>query len=191
MQANQGIEIGDAVLAFQEMFGGITVKLNKFKMLATGLAILLTSGIAISQDTNTAPPPPRPGYHRGFDGGPLGFYTRALNLTDAQQSQIKQIIANEKPAMHPLMQQEEQFHQQMMQLATGANFDEAKAQGIAAQEAQTHTQIEVEHAKIISQAYQVLTPDQKTKFAEMQARHQQRMAEHMQKEQAQPQSSNQ
>lgn len=162
----------------------------KLKMLAASLAVLLMAGIAVSQDTNTSPPPPGPSpHHHGFDGGPLGFYTRALNLTDAQRTQIKQIMANEKPTLHPLMQQEEQSHQQMMQLATGGNFDESKAQAIATQEAQTHTQIEVEHAKIMSQAYQVLTPDQKTKFAEMQARHQQRMAQHMQPEQ--PQAPNQ
>ena len=168
------------------------MKSNKFKMLATGLAILLMAGMAISQDAGTGAPPPGPGprHHHGFNEGPLGFFTKALDLTDAQQAQIKQIIAAEKPTLHPLMQQEGQAHQQMMQLVTGGEFNEAKAQTIAAQESQIHTQLEVEHAKIMSQAYQLLTQDQKTKFAEIQARQQKRMAEHMQHEQSQPPTPN-
>ena len=45
-------------------------------------------------------------------------------------------------------------------------------------------QIEVEHARIASQIYQLLSADQKAKVADLIAQHQQRMQEHMQKEQA-------
>ena len=54
----------------------------------------------------------------------------------------------------------------MMQLIQSGNFDEAKAQTIAAQGAQVHAQLEVQHARIASEAYQVLTADQKTKLAQ-------------------------
>jgi protein CpxP len=156
----------------------LNVNTNKFKILIAGLIVVMMTGFAISQEGAG----PR---HYG-EFGPLGFFTKALNLTDAQQTQIKQIVANEKPTLHPLMQQEGQVHQQMMQLVTGGNFDETKAQAIIAQESQTHAQIELEHARIMSQAYQILTPDQKTKFAQVQARHQQRMAQHSQEEQPTP-----
>ncbi len=168
------------------------MKLFQFKMWAAALAVLLISGIAISQDSGSAAPPPGPGmrhHHHGEFGGPFGFYAKALNLTDAQKAQIKQILAAEKPTIRPLMQQEGQSRVQMMQLATSGNFDETKAQAIAAQEAQTHTQLEVEHAKIISQAYQILTPDQKTKFADIQGKMQQRMERHEQHEEAPPVSN--
>ncbi len=153
------------------------MKTNKFKILIAGVIVVMMTGFAISQEGG-------PRHHGEF--GALGFFTKALNLTDAQQTQIKQIITNEKPTLHPLMQQEGQAHQQMMQLVTGGNFDETKAQAIIAQESQTHAQIELEHARIMSQAYQLLTPDQKAKFAQMQARHQQRMTQHTQEEQPAP-----
>ena len=57
-----------------------------------------------------------------------------------------------------------------MALVRSGSFEEAKAQAIAAQEAQIHTQIAVERAKIDAQVYQLLTPDQKTKLAEREAR---------------------
>lgn len=152
-----------------------------YKFIASGLVLLVMAGFAISQEAGMGP---GSGHHGEFGGHELAFFTKALDLTDAQQTQIKQLISAEKPTLKPLMTQEGQFHQQMMQLATGGAFDEAKAQAIATQEAQIHTQLEVEHAKLISQAYQLLTADQKTKFAQMQAQHQQRMAQHMQREQS-------
>jgi len=113
-------------------------------------------------------------------GHGLGLPLHQLNLTADQRSQVKQIFQNEKPTMKPLMQQEFQSHQQLFQLITSGNFDQAKAAAIAAQESQTHIQLEVEHAKIASQVYQLLSSDQKAKVADMLAKHQQRMQQHMQ-----------
>ena len=154
------------------------MKRNKLAMVFAGLALLLVAGFALSQDPGMGMGP-GPGHHGGGGEHVLGFFTKALNLTDAQQAQIKQIMEKEKPTLHPLMIQEGQAHQQMMQLVTSGKFDDTQAQAIISQEAQTHSQIELEHARMMSQAYQILTPDQKAKFAEMQAKHQQRMARHM------------
>ena len=150
------------------------------KMSIAALAIVLVTGIAIAQ--------PHGGSHGGGDffGGPmLGFFTDMLDLTDAQQAQIKQIIATQKPAMEPLFTQEKASHQQMMQLIESGAFDQAKAQSIANQEAQVHAQLEVLHAQIASQAYQVLTADQKAKLTQFMAKRQQRMQEHEQNQSGQ------
>jgi len=126
------------------------------KMSIAALAIVLVTGIAMAQHHGG----PRGG--GDFFGGPmLGFFSDYLDLTDAQQAQIKQIIAKEKPALEPLFKQEMQTHRQMMQLIQSSTFDEAKAQSIATQGAQVHAQLEVQHARIASEAYQVLTADQK------------------------------
>ncbi len=119
------------------------------------------------------------GQFRGGDG--TGFPMRGLNLTEDQHAQIKQIFQNEKGNIHPLMQQEFQAHLQMMQLITSGNFDEAKATALASQEAQTHIQMQVEHAKMAAQVYQLLSADQKAKVTDMMAKHQQRMQQHTQK----------
>jgi len=144
----------------------------------TGIAVLavaLTAGAALAQ-----------GPHRGGEMfGPMGMMTDVLDLTDAQQAQIKQIYDNAKPAMEPLWQQERDSHKAMMQLITSGSFDQAKAQSIASQEAQIHQQMELQHAQLAAQAYQVLTPEQKAKFNDVLAKREQRMQKHMQ-EHSQP-----
>jgi len=127
-----------------------------------------------------------PHRHGGDFFGPMMM--EMLDLTDAQQAQIKQIHENAKPTLKPLWQQEHQSHRAMMDLITSGNFDEAKAQAIANQEAQIHAQLEVQHAQLMAQAYQVLTPEQKTKFNEFLAKRHQRMEEHMKEHSAAPEN---
>jgi len=142
------------------------------KISLAALAIVLVAGMAIAE--------PHGGRGGGdFFGGPmLGFFTDYLDLTDAQQAQIKQIIAKEKPAMEPLFKQEMQTHELMMQLIQGGTFDEAKAQAIATQGAQVHAQLEVQHARVAAQAYQILTPEQKAKLARFISKREQRFENH-------------
>ena len=145
------------------------------------LAVALVAGIAFAQSEGG---PMHHGMHGAGMGGPdFGFpmhMLHQLNLTDDQHTQVKQIFQTEKPNIQPLMQQEMQAHQQLMQLITSGNFDQAKATAIATQEAQTHIQMEVEHAKIGAQIYQLLSSDQKAKVADMMAKHQQMMQQHLQ-----------
>jgi Spy/CpxP family protein refolding chaperone len=153
------------------------MKFVRNKMWLAALAIMLVTGVAIAQ---------RPGGPHGggdFFGGPMmGFFADYLDLTDAQQAQIKAIIAKEKPALEPLFQQEKQSHEQMLQLIQSSTFDEAKATAIANQAAQIHAQLEVQHARIASEAYQVLTADQKTKLAQFIAKREQRFEQRMQQQ---------
>ena len=146
------------------------------------LALALFAGAAIAADQGNEGGPMHHGMmmHHGFGDG-LGLPLHQLNLTDDQKTQIHQIMKSEHATMKPLMQQEFRAHQQMMQLVTSGNFDQAKAAAIATQESQTRVQLEVEHAKIASQVYNLLSSDQKAKVADMMAKHQQRMQEHMQK----------
>jgi Spy/CpxP family protein refolding chaperone len=150
------------------------------------LALALVAGTAFAQ-TSDESGSAHGHMHAGMMGGEgMGFPMHELNLTADQHAQIKQIMQAERPNIKPLMQQEMQSHQQMMQLITSGNFDQAaqaKAAAIASQEAQTHVQLQVEHAKIAAQIYQLLSSDQKAKVSDMMAKHQQRMQEHMQKEQ--------
>jgi len=145
---------------------------------SVGLALAAGLAFAGSEQGHAA-------MHHGMHGHMMGGFEfgrilHQLNLSEDQKAQLKQIHENEKSTMKPLMQQEFQSHHQMMQLIASDKFDTKQAQILASQEAQVHMQIEVEHAKMAAQAYQLLTPDQKTKVTEMIANHQQRMQEHMQ-----------
>lgn len=152
------------------------------KIVAFGaLALALVAGIAFAEANGGGM---HHGMHRGFmGGGPdmgMAMMLHHLNLTDEQHAQVKQIMQNERPNFKPLMQQEGQFHQQMMQLITSGNFDQAKANAIASQEAQVHMQIQLEHMKVASQIYGVLDSNQKSQVTDMMAKHQQMMQQHMQ-----------
>jgi protein CpxP len=152
------------------------VKSMNSKLTAITAVLTLCAGMALAQGGAEAPMHHR---HGNFMGG-MELPLRQLNLTDDQKAQIKQIFQAEKPTMKPLMQQEHAAHMQMVQLITSGTFETGKATLIAQQESQTHMQLEVEHAKMASQIYLLLSSDQKAKVADIIAQHQQRMQEHMQ-----------
>lgn len=151
------------------------------KLTAITAVLTLCASMALAQGGAGAPMHHR---HGSFMGG-MELPLRQLNLTDDQKAQVKQIFQAENATMKPLMQQEHTAHMQMAQLITSGTFEQAKVAAIAAQESQTHMQLEIAHAKIASQIYQLLSSDQKAKVADIIAQHQQRMQQHMQnKEQA-------
>ena len=139
------------------------MKSRNSKLLLIAVALVLVGAIAVAQTVK------RTHMHHGdmFGEHMLQHMSQELNLTDAQQAQMKDIMAKEKPAMHTLFQQMGQGHQQMMQLVTSGAFDETKAREIASQQAQTMTEMEVQKARIAAQMFQVLTPDQKTKAVQL------------------------
>lgn len=149
------------------------MKSTRTKVLIVGAAVILAVAAALAQGM------------RGH-GGPggfehmLGFYSDYLDLSSAQQDQIRAIMQKEKPTLAPLMQQIKQFHSQMNQFDQSGTFDEAKVRALATQQSQTMIELAVQHARIKSEMLQVLTPDQKTKFAQLQAKREQRMQKHMQ-----------
>ena len=158
------------------------MKFMNSKLTALFVGLALSTGMAMAQD-EAAPPAagPKTHMHRHFmRGGEFGLPLRQLNLTDDQKTQIKQIFQNEKTTMKPLMQQAFSSRKQMMDLVTSDKFDEVAATKLATQESQLHARLEVEHAKIASQIYQLLSTDQKNKVAELKAQHQQRMQQFMQ-----------
>jgi periplasmic protein CpxP/Spy len=159
------------------------MKSIRFRVLIAAVAILLGTALANSQTADAAPAPPPPPMHGhghwGGDGRMMGFFADYLNLSDAQQTQMKSIMQKEHAAIKPLMQQMRETSQQMRQFEEGA-FDEAKVRALAAQESQTHIELAVAHTRLHSELFQVLTPDQQTKMKEVEARHEARMQKHMQ-----------
>ncbi len=144
------------------------MKSTRNRILTMGAALLLMAAAAIAQ-----------GRH-GF-GGPDGDFhhmLKQLDLTSDQQTQVKAIFAKEKPTLQPLMQQMRQNHDAMKALEASGPFDEAKTRALATQNSQTMVELQVEHARIKSEIMQVLTADQKTKLAEIEANHETRMSKH-------------
>lgn len=157
------------------------MKSSYFKVLAVALLVAVVAAIGVSQTVKRA-------HMRadGMFGGPmlgghmLGYLAHKLDLTDAQQAQVKEILAKEKPAFQPLMLQMAQNHQQMRQLVMANGFDETKVRELASQQTQTMTELTVQRARVESELFQVLTPDQKTKLTAIIVQHEQRFMNHMQ-----------
>src|SRR5713101_7981304 len=108
------------------------MKSRYFKALAVALLLAVVAAIGVSQtvkrsrmhgDGMFAEGMPGTGMHSGHM---MGFLARKLDLTDAQQAQVKDILTKEKPTFQPLMLQMAQNHQQMRQMVMGTGFDEAK-----------------------------------------------------------------
>ena len=154
----------------------------RFRFLIAALAVLLGTAIAKSQTADDAPPPPpMHGHHHFGMEGPMGhFFAAKLNLTDDQKTQAKAIWQKEAPTMKPLMQQQHQLDLQLRQYVEG-NFDQAKVQAIAAQKAQLDVQMTVERTRIHNEMYQILTADQKAQLKQMEADHEARMQQRMQR----------
>ena len=139
------------------------------------LAVAFGGALAVSQNLRKA--------HYGGDGfmggRMFGFFADYLDLTDAQQAQAKGIMAKEKPSLQPLLRQRMQAEKQLRELAMAGNFDESKVRDIANQQAQVMTEITVQKARIESELFQLLTPEQKTKLNQFIDKHEQRMSQHL------------
>ena len=156
------------------------MKSIRFRLLIAAMAVLLGSALAKSQTAADAPPPP-PMHSHGYGAHyhRMGFFGKALNLTDDQKTQMKAIMEKERPAMKPLHQQERTIDEQLRQYVEG-NFDAAKVQALAAQKAQIQVELTVAETRIHNQWYQLLTPDQQAQLKQMRANHEARMNQHMQ-----------
>ena len=158
------------------------MKSIRYRLLIAAMAVLLGSSIAKSQTAADAPPPPPMhghGYGMEGEGHRMGFFAKALNLTDEQKAQMKTIMQKEHPAMKPLMQQQHQIDVQLRQYVEGT-FDPVKVQALAAQKAQVQTQLTVNETRVHNELYQLLTTDQRAQLKEIEAKHEARMQKHMQ-----------
>jgi Spy/CpxP family protein refolding chaperone len=73
-----------------------------------------------------------------------------------------------------------QAHKDLSSLEDSGTFDEAKVRALAAQNTQAMTELFVQKARIHAELIQILTPDQKAKLAQVKAKHETRMHEHLQ-----------
>jgi periplasmic protein CpxP/Spy len=134
--------------------------------LAAGLSAAVTAAVAQSEGK------------QGHQGRMLQRMTEQLNLTEAQQAQIKTILQTQKSKIQPLRQQLRQNRLAQTSAVTGT-FDEAQVRSFAAKQAQIMTDLTVEKERTKSQIYAVLTPDQRQKAqALMQQREQHHMHKH-------------
>jgi Spy/CpxP family protein refolding chaperone len=155
----------------------------RVRLLVAGLAVLLGAAIARSQSTEAAPPPGPPMHGPGAMMGEhmLDHFTKALNLTEDQQTQAKTMLSNARPALKTLMQQQRQIDEQLRNQAQGS-YDAKQVQTLAAQKAQVQEQLTIAETQLHHQFFQLLTPDQQAQLKQIEANHEARWHERMQQE---------
>ena len=90
-----------------------------------------------------------------------------LGLSEAQRTQIKQIMEAEKAKIQPLMETARQTHEQLKDLGTDGAFNEEQVTQLANRQAETTRQLIVEKERTKAAIFAVLTPEQRTKAAEL------------------------
>jgi protein CpxP len=149
------------------------------------MAILL----AVAAGLATSVSAQGPGHGFGHKhGGMLQHMTKELNLTEAQQTQIKSIMADSRTRTKPLMQQLKQ-NRQAADTNMNGTFDEAQARTFANKQSQIMSNLIVERQRTKSQIYSVLTPDQRQKALQLMQQHEQRRQERLQKKSDQAQQT--
>src|SRR5437764_1986165 len=156
----------------------MNVNINSTKIsisIVAGAVLLVAAAVVSSQQPQGPPPGPGGGFRGGPGGpggpregfGPFGPFGRELNLTDDQKAQIKKINDSFRESDKALFDQMHTLHESEPNPMTGA-FEEAAVRAAAEARAKIHIELEVSHAKMMSQIAGVLTAEQKAQLA---ARH--------------------
>ncbi|HEX8733984.1 MAG TPA: Spy/CpxP family protein refolding chaperone [Pyrinomonadaceae bacterium] len=98
-----------------------------------------------------------------------------LNLSDEQRAQIRQTLEAEKTKVQALMETARATHEQLKDLGTDGVFNEEKVNRLSAQQAETTRQLIIEKERTKAAVFAVLTPEQRTKAAELKNKFEEKM----------------
>jgi Spy/CpxP family protein refolding chaperone len=97
--------------------------------------------------------------------------SRELNLTDAQKAQAKTLMESQRAAGEERAAKLDEIRKQIDAATANGQFDEAVVRPLASQQAQLMADEMVDHLRMHSQMYALLTPEQRTKADQMMKRH--------------------
>jgi len=148
--------------------------------ISAGLLALVSAGVyASAQNTNGGP---RPFSGRMGPGGPGGpgrggpmMLLRGLDLTDAQKDQVKSLMQSHAEERKALGDRARAAHQALQAAITADSVDEALIRQRSADVAAVDADMAVAEARTHAEVWQILTPEQKARAKEFQARAQERM----------------
>ena len=132
-------------------------------------------------------PPPMPMYRPGDGpahmgpahmGPPPGFgdhppgppFLRGLELTEAQQDKVFEVMHAQAPLLRQRMRELHKAHEELHALSRAERFDEARATAAADASARAAAAIALIHAHSEAAIWQALTPEQRKQAIEMSPR---------------------
>jgi Spy/CpxP family protein refolding chaperone len=128
---------------------------------------------------------PGPGGHRGgpdmmapggLFGGRMDHVLELVSATDAQRSQIDAIFKAARTDLAAQHDAGKKLHDQMLALYTATNIDAAAIEALRVQISAQHEAASKRLSQASIDAARVLTPDQRTKIADLMKKRQARMA---------------
>ncbi len=126
------------------------------------------------------------GVHGMRRGGMFGRFGAQLNLTDAQKQQMEQISARYKESFKAMRGQGREGRGDGFDALTDGTFNEAAVRAAAQARANAQVEKTVLRARMMSEMYAVLTPEQKAQItAARQQREQRRQQRRAQRNAAQ------
>ena len=121
---------------------------------------------------------------RGFDAG---FALGQLNLSDAQKTQVRDIMQRHRQQLQPTMQRLEQAMQAQRAAVNQVPVNEAAVRQAAASVASVQADLAVEQARLHADVWNILTPEQQDKAKQLEQQAQNRAQQRrQQREQRQP-----
>ena len=166
------------------------MRLTKLRVVSGALAlagILLLTGVGFAGFAQEGPSgrgfggPPRGERGRGPRGGGGLPFLRDLNLTDAQKAQVKQIVDSFEANTKQLRERLDALHENESGAFTDGAFNEAAVRAAAQERANVEVELEVARARMASQVFALLTPEQKAQVAQRRQEMEQRRQEWKQK----------
>ena len=149
--------------------------MHKKFFISAAILMVVAAGLA----TAALAQRPNGGFGR-HSGWMLKHMTKELGLTEAQQTQIKGIMADGKTRMKPLLEQLRQ-NEQAENSSSNGTFNENQARAFAGKQAAIMADLMVEKQRTRSQVNAVLTPEQRQKAQQLMQERQQRRQERMKK----------
>ena len=149
--------------------------MHKKFFIATAIVLAVAAGL--SSSVYAQGPQFDSGHRHGWR---LAYTAKELNLTEGQQSQIRNILADERTRTRPLKEKLRQ-NQQAENLKLDGSFDDIEVRAFANNQAQIMRDLIIEKQRTKSQIYSVLTPDQRQKALQLIQQHEQRRQERLQR----------
>jgi protein CpxP len=153
--------------------------MNRFRWSLGAFAVvaMLAAGVVHAQGSRGGGPG---GRGRGGFGPGAGLPLRQLQLTDAQQDQVKQIRSRHEADMRDAMTRLEKARQTQQAAVDAIPADEAKITSLTQDMVQAEVDVAIQASRLNTELWSVLTPDQQAKLKALRAERQQQFEQRRQ-----------
>ena len=148
----------------------------------SALVAALVGGGALAYAQGPEPGSPR-GRGPGFGGPGAGLSLRALDLTDAQQEQVRQLTQQNREQMRSLMDRMRVGQEARRKAVEAIPFNESQVRAAMKDVAEAEADLAVAEARLQADIYALLSADQQQRLQKLRADREARAKERAQQQQ--------